>query len=443
MMHKPLVAVFFSLFCGTLQAADLLEMYRAAAENDPIYAAARATREAGQEKKAQGLAGLLPSLSLSGVTQWNDNQSEPRNLPAARSDRQYNTHSYQLSLVQPLFRWQNWVAYDQAKLQTGQAEANFALAQQELILRVAQAYFDVLYASENLAAVRANKEAIAQQLALAQKSFEVGTSTITDTHEAQARHDLVIAQELAAESELEVRQAALAALIGQEAGPLAPPRADLALENPSPKRLQDWLSAAEAEALTVQVQRLQAEIAGREVDKQRAGHYPTLDLVANRGKSKNFAANTGMVDTDSSNVGVQLNVPLYQGGLVASRQREAAANRQAAQAGLEAARRNATLAARQYYLGVSSGLAQVKALQAALRSSQSALESNKLGYEVGVRINIDVLNAENQVYVTRRDLAKATFDTLLAQLRLKAAVGRLGEEDVLSLNALLDPAQAR
>ena len=442
-MKRVLCSFLVPFFCTCVQAADLLEVYRAAAENDPVYAAARATLAAGQEKAPQGLAGLLPSLSVSGNTQWNDNQTEPRNQPALKTDRQYNTHAYQLSLTQPLFRWQNWIAYDQAKLLVGQAEANFALARQDLILRVAQAYFDALYASENLAAVRANKDAISQQLELAKKSFEVGTSTITDTHEAQARYDLVLAQEIAAESELEVRQAALQAVVGQAVGPLAPPRSELVLDAPQPNRLQDWLSAAEQDALTVQVQRLQAEIASREVDKQRAGHYPTLDLVANRGKSKSFAASGSIVDSDIANVGVQVNIPLYQGGLVVSRQREAVANRLAAQSSLEAARRNAALATRQHYLGVTSGLAQVNALRAALRSSQSALESNKLGYEVGVRINIDVLNAENQVYVTRRDLAKATFDTFLAQLRLRAAVGGLGEEDVLRINALLDPAQAR
>ena len=186
-MKRVLCSFLVPFFCTCVQAADLLEVYRAAAENDPVYAAARATLAAGQEKAPQGLAGLLPSLSVSGNTQWNDNQTEPRNQPALKTDRQYNTHAYQLSLTQPLFRWQNWIAYDQAKLLVGQAEANFALARQDLILRVAQAYFDALYASENLAAVRANKDAISQQLELAKKSFEVGTSTITDTHEAQAR----------------------------------------------------------------------------------------------------------------------------------------------------------------------------------------------------------------------------------------------------------------
>jgi outer membrane protein len=207
--------------------------------------------------------------------------------------------------------------------------------------------------------------------------------------------------------------------------------------------MNQWVAAAEKDSITVQVQQAAADIAAREVDKQRAGHYPTIDLVGNQGHAKTYASTLGVnTDTDYWNIGVQLNIPLYQGGLTVSRQREAAANRMAAQSGLDAARRGAALSARQYYLGVTNGLAQVRALKAALVSSQSALESNKLGYEVGVRINIDVLNAENQVYVTRRDLAKATLDTLMAQLRLKASTGALGEDDVAQINALLDPSSA-
>jgi outer membrane protein len=204
-----------------------------------------------------------------------------------------------------------------------------------------------------------------------------------------------------------------------------------------------WVSAAEQDSISVQIQQAVADIAAREVDRQRAGHYPTLDLVANYGYAKSNTQGAGLLENDYQNVGVQLNVPLFLGGLVVSRQREASANRNAALSTLEAARRSAALSARQQYLGVANGLAQVKALKAALVSSQSALESNKLGYEVGVRINIDVLNAENQVYITRRDLARATFDTLLAQLRLKAAVGALGEDDVGAINALLDPTTAQ
>ena len=427
------------LLATSAHAADLMQVYRDAQDNDAAFAAARYAAEAGREKLPQGRAGLLPSLTLSGNTVWNENNIAFHNGNTLGKPR-FNGNGYQLTLSQPLFRWQNWVAYDQSKLQVAQAEANLAQARQDLILRTAQAYFDVLNAGENLTAVRANKAAIVQQLELAKKSFEVGTATITDAHEAQARFDLANAQEIAAESDLEVKRRALQAIIAKEPGALAGLRKNTELAPPQPSDMNSWVGAAEKDSINVQVAQANADLAAREVDRQRAGHYPTLDLVANYGESKTFASTAfGLLDTQYQNIGLQINVPIFQGGAVASREREASANRAAAASTLENVRRNAALSARQSYLGVANGLAQVRALKAALVSSQSALESNKLGYEVGVRINIDVLNAENQVYVTRRDLAKATFDTLLAQLRLKAAVGALSEDDVAQINALLDP----
>ncbi|HJW23600.1 MAG TPA: TolC family outer membrane protein [Rhodocyclaceae bacterium] len=429
---------------GSLCAADLVQIYREAQANDPTFAAARSTREAGHEREPQGLSGLLPNVALSGNSTWNDNEIRFRSGAFPPAKPKYNSNGYTLSLSQPLFRWQNWVAYGQSKLQVAQAEANFVQAQQDLVLRVAQAYFDLLYANENLAAVRANKTAIEQQLESAKKNFEVGTATITDTHEAQSRFDLAVAQELAAENDLEVKRRTLQSIIGKVPEALAPLKSTVALTTPEPASMDKWVQAAERDSTSVQIQQAAADIAAKEVERQRAGHYPTVDLVAAKGRSNNFASTAfGMTETDFQNVGVQLNLPLYQGGVVNSRTREAAANRGAALSSLEAARRSAALAARQYYLGVVNGLAQVKALDAALASSQLALESNRLGYEVGVRINIDVLNAEQQVYVTRRDLAKAKYDTLLAQLRLKAAVGALGEDDVQQINGLLDPAAAK
>lgn len=431
-----------SLFVSAAQADDLMQVFRAAQENDPTFAAAQATLDAGREKAPQGRAGLLPSLTLSGNTVWNENDLSIRGGPVFAKQR-FNSHGYQLTLSQPLFRWQNWVAYDQSKLQVMQAEATFVNARQDLILRVATAYFDVLFASENLAAVQANKSAISQQLESAKKNFELGNATITDTHEAQARYDLVVAQEIAAESDLEVKKSALQLIIGRNPNVLARLRKDAEPGQPAPADMSQWVSAAERDGINVQIQQALAEIAAREVDRQRAGHYPTVDLVANQGFAKSFFQSAGLLENDYQNVGVQVNIPLFLGGQVSSRQREASANRAAAVSTLEAARRGAAQSARQQYLGVANGLAQIRALKAALISSQSALESNKLGYEVGVRINIDVLNAENQVYVTRRDLARATFDTLLAQLRLKAATGALGEDDVAAINALLEPTTAR
>jgi outer membrane protein len=424
-------------------ATDLMQVYRDAIANDPTFSAARSTLDAGREKTPQARAGLLPSLVLSGNTTYNQNEIAFHG-GATLAKPQFNSNGYNLALTQPLFRWQNWVGYDQSKLQVVQAEANFVQARQDLILRVAQAYFDVIYATENLKAVNANKLAIVQQLELAKKSFEVGTATITDTHEAQARFDLASAQEIAAESDLEVRQHILQAITGKEPTSLAPPRKGAELSPPQPSDMKEWVASAEKDGIAVQVQQAAATIAAREVDKQRAGHYPTLDLVANVGSNKSYGSTAfGLLDSDNKNVGVQLTIPIFQGGAVSSRTREASANRAASESALEAAKRNAALNARQNYLGVVNGLAQVKALKAALVSSQSALESNKLGYEVGVRINIDVLNAENQVYVTRRDFAKSVLDTLMSQFRLKAAVGALGEDDVNAVNALLDPSLAQ
>lgn len=431
------------LLVSNVLATDLMQVYRDAIANDPTFSAARSTLDAGREKTPQARAGLLPSLMLSGNTTYNQNEIAFHGGATLAKPR-FNSNGYNLSLTQPLFRWQNWLGYDQSKQQVVQAEANFVQARQDLILRVAQAYFDVIYATENLKAVNANKLAIVQQLELAKKSFEVGTATITDTHEAQARFDLASAQEIAAESDLEVRRGILQAITGKEPTPLAPPRKSAELTPPQPSDMKEWVAAAERDGIAVQVQQAAATIAAREVDKQRAGHYPTLDLVANVGSNKSYGSTSfGLLDSDSKNVGVQLNIPIFQGGAVSSRTREASANRAASESALEAAKRNAALSARQNYLGVVNGLAQVKALKAALVSSQSALESNKLGYEVGVRINIDVLNAENQVYVTRRDFAKSVLDTLMSQFRLKAAVGALGEEDVSAVNALLDPSLAQ
>ena len=427
------------VFAAPLQAADIVQVYRDALANDAQYMAARATAEAGREKLPQGLAGLLPTLGASANTLWNENKYEASNrTDVIRKD--YNTHAYNVSLTQPLFRWQNIVQYGQAKLQVVQTEETFAQASQDLILRVAQAYFDVLYAEENLRAVRANKQAIAQQLAQAKKNFEVGTATITDSQEAQSRYDLASAQEIAAENDREVKQYALRVIVGKDYPALNRLRADAELAPPQPANMDSWVASAESDSFAVQAQQAAAAVAEKEVDRTRAGHYPTVDIVANYGKNNSALSFVGndTLDTTSRNVGLQLNIPIFQGGYVNSKTREAEANRTAANAGLENVRRTAALGARQSYLGVVNGLAGINALKAALVSSSSALESNKLGYEVGVRINIDVLNAEQQVYNTRRDLAKVRFDTLLAQLKLKAAVGALSETDLEQINPLFE-----
>ena len=436
-LRRPALLLAGLLVAASVQAADIVQVYREALVNDAQYMAARANVEAGREKLPQGLAGLLPTLSATANTVWNENQYDASNR-STQISKNYNTNAYNVNLTQPLFRWQNIVQYGQAKLQVAQAEATFAQSSQELILRVAQAYFDVLYAEENLRAVRANKQAIAQQLEQAKKNFEVGTATITDSQEAQSRFDLASAQEISAENDLEVKRYALRVIVGKDYPVLNRLRREAELAPPQPASMDQWVVSAEKDSFSVQAQQAAAEVAAKEVERVRGGHYPTVDIVANYGKNNNALSFVGndTLETTARNVGLQLNIPIFQGGAVNSKTREAEANRMAANASLEAARRTAALNARQSYLGVVNGLAGINALKAALTSSTSALESNKLGYEVGVRINIDVLNAEQQVYNTKRDLAKVRFDTLLAQLKLKAAVGALSEADLVQINPL-------
>ena len=425
---------------GAAQGADLLAVYRDAITYDAQFASARAALDAGREKLPQGKSGLLPTVGLSANSSWNEVDTTRRLSGATATNTQYNNNGWTLSLSQPLFRWQNWVAYTQAELAVAQAEAQFGLAKQELIVRAAQAYFDVLLAQDALATAQTQKAAIAEQLESAKRNFEVGTATITDSHEAQARYDLTSAQEIAALNDLTVKQQALRAVIGKEPEGLKRLKLGVQLIGPQPDDINKWVELAETQSASVRIYSALFEIATREIEKQRAGHYPTLDLVASRGRSSasnSTTLGTGY-DSDSSAIGLQLSIPIFSGGVTVSKDREAVALKEKAAAELENARRTAALNARQAYLGVSSGLAQVKAYEAALTSSQSALDSNKLGYEVGVRINIDVLNAQSQLYDTPQKLAKARLDTLGALLKLKAAAGSLGEDDVAAINALLE-----
>lgn len=420
-------------------ASDLMSVYRDAYDYDAQFAAARASLDAGREKLPQGRAGLLPTISVTANTTWNDVETTTRTTPSITGQREYNSHGWTASLTQPLFRWQNWAAYKQGEYAAALAEAQFAAARQDLIVRVAQAYFDVLLAEETMATAAAQKTAITQQLESAKRNFEVGTSTITDTHEAQARYDLAVATEIAAQNDLTVKRQVLQTLIGKDPEMLKVLRPGAQIGRPQPDDILKWVDSAESGNLTVAQAQAAYEIADQEVARQRAGHLPTLDAVATYGRSAAGYSSTGSgFDNKAKTIGLQLTVPIFAGGAVASRDREAVALREKAIADLDNARRQAVLGARQSYLGATSGLSQVKAYEAAVASSQSALDSNKVGYDVGVRINIDVLNAQSQLFDTRQKLAKARFDTLIAQLKLKQAAGNLSEDDLAAINALLE-----
>ena len=442
-MRKPLIAVlmtsaFVSMTCSLqAQAADLIQVYQQALANDAQYASARAALSAGMERVPQGLSGLLPQVSASG-TNTRGNQ-EPIALIAGNKITMptvnVHTNSYNLTLAQPLFRWDRWETYQQSKLAQAIAEAQFAQVQQDLITRVAQAYFDVLSAQDNLGATQAQKVATTEQLASAKRNFEVGTQTITDTHEAQAAYDLVVAQEFAAINDLANKRSALQTIIGEAPTALAPMRTGVLLNAPEPAAVEPWVSSAEEQNYGVVTAQFNVESAKRDIGRNRAGHYPTLDLIANTGHTYTTGG-TGGVNNNA--IGVQWTIPIFSGFAVTSKVRESIALENKARNDLETARRTASQGARQAFLGVNSGLAQVKALEAAEVSSKSALESNQLGYQVGVRINIDVLNAQKQLFSTQKDLSKARYDTIMNGLRLKSAAGTLKETDLVPVNALLD-----
>ena len=440
---RLLTASLFALAAlGALPSAagamDLMQAYQDALLIDPVVASTSAQLNATREKIPQARAGLLPTLTGNATM---NRQSVDTNLAARRN---FTTQNYSVNLSYPLYRAQNVETFEQSKLQVAVGEAQLAQAQSDLIVRVAQAYFDVLAAQDSLATIRAQKTAITEQLASAKRNFEVGTATITDQQEAQSRFDLSVAQELAAMNDLEVKRAALAQLVGKRVPDgLKVLRPGVSLQAPEPAREIEWTDGARQNNFTVQQARIAAEIARREIDKQRFGHRPTLDLVSSLGMSKNAAVNFVGVTSVSAGVGVQLSVPIYNGGAVDSRVREAAALRDKSTFDLDNARRVAEQGARQSFLGVNSGLAQVSALEAAEKSSQLALDSNQLGYQVGVRINIDVLNAQQQLFTTRRDLAKARYDVLINGLRLKATSGSLVPDDLRRIDALLEDGKAK
>jgi outer membrane protein len=439
MMMRILALFFLSL---PVFAEDLVQVYRDAKAYDAQYGAARHALTAGLEKLPQGRALILPTINLSGSNTRTEFESQSRDTTIQPSfERNFSSRGYTLSFSQPIFRMQNFLQYDQAGFLVKQAEAVFGQAEQDLILRVATAYFDVLAAQDSLAFIQAQKTAISEQLAQAKRNFEVGTATITDTHEAQARFDLSGAQEIAAQNDLDNKRRTLQLLTGKEYAVLKPLRGEVRLSQPNPSNMQSWVDTAEKQGYPVLIQDYATEIANLEAKRSWAAHLPTLDLVATHANNGQSASTTTAAGTDqkTSTIGLQLAVPIFAGGGISSRAREAAALYERSKQDLENARRTAALGTRQSFLAVMSGIAQVGALEAALVSSQSALDSNKLGYEVGVRINIDVLNAQQQLFSTRRDLAVARYNTITNHLRLKAVAGSLREEDLEEVNRALQP----
>jgi len=432
----PLTLAVGAALALPVRAQSLLDLYESARGYDAAYQSAKAQYDANLYKAAQAKANLLPTVNLTAGATTTQFQTE---VPANTASRSFDNQNVSVSASQPLYRPANLAAYQQGKRQADLAEAQLLTAEQDLIVRVSQAYFDVLGAQDTLAFVQAQKTAVAEQLASAKRNFEVGTATITDTREAQARYDLVIAQEIAADNDLRVKKLALDQLVGKT-GTAPKPLATVELPAVQPTDVNTWVQTSQDIHPSIKQNLIALEVAKLETEKAMAGHKPTLDLTASATTNRNIggtALSTTDTRTNSQAVGLSFNLPLFAGFATQNRLRETLSLEEKARADLENAQRTVAQGTRTAYFGVVSGMGQVKALEAAEASSQSALDANKLGYQVGVRINIDVLNSQSQLYQTKRDLSKARYDVLVGGLKLRQANGSLKTDDLQGVNALL------
>ncbi len=433
-MKRP-IALCVLLACATPVVADnLIDVYRQAQSRDPLWAAARANYAANIERLSQGRALLLPTVALSASAMQSDQKVK---TPAIDNTFHYRTDIYSLQLTQPIYRKQNFAGYAQGEAAAAQAEADLASARQDLILRVTQAYLAVLGAQDVLDFARAEKAAIERMLALSKRNFSVGNASLVDVHEAQAAFDLAVAQEITAANDFEVKREALRLLTGSTPGSLSHLKQTLDLAGPQPADMEKWVEAS-LDNPQVRSQEQAVESARQEIEKNVGSHYPTLDLAASHTYNDAGGSAQGIpIYTNTNQIGLVFQMPLYQGGAISSKVREAAARRDQAEQQLESVRRQSAQQTREQYLAVLNGVARVQALEQAQRSNQRALESTLLGHERGLRTNIDVVNAQRELFRTRRDLSQARYDYLLARLRLKVAVGQLGEPELEDINRLL------
>jgi outer membrane protein len=424
-----------SLFYQASWAADLLQAYRQAAESDPVLKAADARLLATKEVKPQAKALLLPNVVASGTLNRNFDVNVESSFPGTSGGSgSFNSHNVGITLTQPLFDQQAWVRFRQADSVINQAEADFLVAQQDLILRLAQAYFGVLSAQDTLSATTANKEAIARQLEQAKRRFEVGLITITDVLEAQARYDLAVTSEIDARNALADSWEALRVLTGQNYTELHRLNEKAPFDPPKPENPDAWVIQALKTNPQLFSSAFAIETARENINLQKAGHYPTVDLTANY-----FDSESDNIGSNGAQIGVQFNVPIYLGGAVVSRTREAAFQYEAARENLDSIKRQVIRQIRNYYRGVIASISRIKSLDRARTSNESALEATQAGFDVGTRTIVDVLDAQRELYLARRDYSVARYDYILNYLNLLQAAGTVSQESLAKINVWLVP----
>jgi outer membrane protein len=464
----------FLLACGVAAALfgnaaarseNLIEVYQDAVRSDPIVREAEARRAAALELKPQARALLLPQVDIQGQYATRDSDGEtifnqrfdPDDDPTTdnaivlpvpnKQSSDSDFWNYTAGITQSLFRWDQWQALKRADAEVAVAEATYRAAQQNLLVRVSRAYFDVLAAEDTLAAAEATFEALTRQLEQAEKRFEVGLIAVTDVQESRAAHDNATAGVIAAKRALATAQEALRELTGENYQALVKPAEDMPLDQPKPAIEQEWVDLALQNNLDVVAARLGTEVASGNVKVARAGHYPTLELFAQRNEFDSDATQTnngltGPADASQTQdtIGVQLVVPIYSGGATQSRVREQVHLHRAAREKLEGAMRSAERETRDAYLGVIAEKARVAALRQAVKSSQTALEATEAGFEVGTRTTVDVLDARRRLFEAQRDYARSRYDYLINIVRLESATGGLKQDDLDAINGFLtDP----
>ena len=439
----PLVSAMALAFCGVAHGQSLLELYDAARGFDASYQSVQAQFEATRLKSSQAQAKLGPTGSLSLNLSKNNINYDPKQ-GSSNYDRFYGTNAATVTASQPLYRPADKAEVAQSSLQMQVVQEQLAAAEQELMVRVSQAYFDVLAAQDTVTFVQAQKTAVAEQLASAKRNFEVGTATITDTREAQAGFDLVTAQEIAAQNDLQVKKLALDQVVGKT-GTQPKSMAVKAEPSPlSPSQVDEWVSLSAEKNPSLRQAVIGLQVSELETQKAKAGLKPTVDFQLSHSLQNSVnASSSGALPygstTNLTTGAVVLSWPFYTGNALDNRVRETLSLTQKAQADLDAATRTVAQNTRSAFFGVMSGVSQVKALQAAVESSQVALEANKLGYSVGVRINMNVLDAQSKLFDTKAKLAKARYDVLMGSLRLRQVSGTLQLQDLQGINNLLEP----
>lgn len=435
-MKKIYTAVIFVfLFSFASSAEDLLSVYKSAVENDPQFRAAQAAYRAELELKNQSISAFLPTISASVYYTEHDNET----VTNVTTLFKFNSNGYNLSLTQSLYSHENYVRLNQADAQVAQAAAAIKNAKQDLIIRVTTQYFAVLAAKDDLELAIAERRSIREQLLQTEQRFDAGMIAITGTHEAKARFDLAVARAIVAENTLAISHETLREITAKKHDSLAALSAKHPLIKPDPADIQQWVTTANNQNALLLTSKKSVEVAQAEVARQSARHFPTLDLKANYSSSDIGGGFIGGGREQTNNsVSIQLNIPLYQGGIVNSQTRAAAFRLTEAREKFEQQKRATERQTRSAYLSVIANISQVNALKQALASSLIALEATTAGLEVGTRTAVDVLDSQRDLFRARRDYAQVRYDYVLETLNLKFAAGILSSQDIEQLNPWLE-----